>query len=283
CFMSLEYSCILPHGFNLIPDLNPEQDEKSAKLALEISSIAEQIVNKDPEVIIIASPHNLRISENIGIVTTEWLKGSYIEKDTEKSAEMEWKCDRKHASKLYIRAKNEGLPVVAVNFGTSEGPLSSIPLDWGTFIPLYFIKKAYEKSKKTIPQVVLITPSRDIDWKHLVKLGELIYLLSIEENKKTVFIASADQAHAHDANGPYGFDPAAKSFDDLICKMITSNSLNDLLGIDQGLIEHSKPDSLWQILILAGIAVKANMVNKSCVYECPTYYGMIAASFERKI
>ncbi|MHA1303068.1 MAG: hypothetical protein ACTSQE_14260 [Candidatus Heimdallarchaeaceae archaeon] len=279
--MGVNYGCIVPHGFKLIEELNPEMDKKSKRIAKAIKKIANEIVKNDPEILIIASPHNLRICENIGIITTEWLKGTYTEEATKRSSDLKWKCDRSFASKLYIKAKENNLPVVAVNFGANGGEMSALWMDWGTFIPLYFIKEAYDQQKKEVPPVVLITPSREIPWRNLRELGKLINLLSEEENKKAVFIASADQGHAHNPEGPYGYDPASADFDNLVCELTKNDDLKQLFELDASFIELAKPDSLWQIFILQGIIDKTGLQNKSCVYECPDYFGMLVASFSR--
>ncbi len=278
--MVVNFSCIMPHGSKLISELYPDMDEKSKNLANAMKKVAKQLREKDPQLIIIASPHNLRICNHIGIITTEWLKGSFTE-ETGISTELQWKCNRSFATSLYIKAKESNIPIVAVNAGASEGEMSSLFMDWGTLIPLYFIKEEYKKEgkEKDLPPVILITPSREIEWNDLRLLGQLISKLSEEENVNVAFIASADQGHAHDSNGPYGYDKASEEYDQLVCELVKKNQLSKLFDVERSFIEKAKPDSLWQIFILQGIIDKTKLKSKLCVYECPEYYGMLVASF----
>ena len=43
-------------------------------------------------------------------------------------------------------------------------------------------------------------------------------------NKRVVFVASADQAHAHKKNGPYGFNRQAKDYDRMVLEALLSGT-----------------------------------------------------------
>jgi len=87
----------------------------------------------------------------------------------------------------------------------------------------------------------------------LVKLGGVVAEAAAASGKKVVFVASCDHGHARVAGGPYGYDPAAAVYDKLVRDMVKADRLEDLLGIDPGLVEAGKPDSLWQMLVLLGV------------------------------
>ena len=195
---------------------------------------------------------------------------------------MKLSCAREFGLALYNEIKESNLPVVSVNYGAAEGEFSSMILDWGTFIPLWFVNQIYTKNKTEIPPILLITPSREIPWEDLIEVGKIINRLSNEENKEVVFIASADHGHAHDEEGPYGYDPASKMYDDKVCQIIERDELHKLLDFTEVFVDHAKPDSLWQMLILLGIIEENYLRNNLCIYECPTYYGMIVAGFRKK-
>ncbi len=278
--MVIQYSAIIPHGFNLIEDIYPNQGEKWDNLINAMKTVASEIFTADPEVILLASPHNLRIDGQIGIITSEWLEGTWWNNDKTESVHLKHKCDREYGKLICERMKKENLPVVSVNYGAAGGDFSAMKMDWGTLIPLWYINKKYYEENKEVPSVVLITPSREIPWDNLVQMGTILNGLSISNGKKAVYIASCDHGHAHDPNGPYGFHPASKVFDGQICEMIKNNNLDKLLDLSDEFIDQAKPDSFWQMLILLGILQTTDLRNDICVYECPEYYGMIVASFK---
>lgn len=278
--MTMHYCAILPHGFELIPELYPNMGDDWNNLITAMEIIAQEILEIKPDIIIIASPHNLRIDGQIGIITSEWCEGDWFSDDKSKKVSLKCKCERDFAKDIYRAARKEYIPTVSVNYGAADGDYSAMKMDWGTFIPLWSIHSEYKKSNEVFPPIVLITPSREIPWNNLVKLGKIITKVSDEQNKKVVFIASSDHGHAHDPEGPYGYNPASEEFDQLVCKIIKEDKLIKLLDFSPEFIKNAKPDSFWQMLILHGILEIKELRNNMCVYECPSYYGMIVASFK---
>jgi len=84
-------------------------------------------------------------------------------------------------------------------------------------------------------------------------------------------IASADHAHAHRADGPYGFDPAAAEYDRHFQELVATGDFRPLAE----LVEAAKADSLWQLLVLQGAL--GGRPLELLAYAAPTYYGMAVA------
>ncbi len=97
--------------------------------------------------------------------------------------------------------------------------------------------------------------------------------------RRVALVASADQAHAHAADGPYGYDPAAAQFDDWIIEAVRANDLLRLLKADMELVRRACPDALWQMLVLAGALERVPMIGELLSYERPTYFGMLVAAY----
>jgi aromatic ring-opening dioxygenase LigB subunit len=91
-------------------------------------------------------------------------------------------------------------------------------------------------------------------------------------------VASADHGHAHAESGPYGYDEAAVESDELVRRLVDQNRLDDLRGIDPGLVERAAADSWWQLLMLHG-ALGDGWSSELLSYEAPRYYGMLCAAF----
>jgi hypothetical protein len=94
---------------------------------------------------------------------------------------------------------------------------------------------------------------------------------------RVALIASADHGHAHDPDGPYGFDPAAAAYDAQLQEILDSDCL-DFLPLAE-LVEPAKADSLWQLAILQG-AVEETAEADVLAYAAPTYYGMLVAEVQ---
>jgi aromatic ring-opening dioxygenase LigB subunit len=272
--MGIVYACIAPHGSAAIPKLAGDKLEAFSETRRGMEELARQMKKHSPHTIIIATPHGLRLDHAIGIVTSQYSAGDL--RDKGETVSTRFRCNRQLAQKIYQNARKAGLPVVAANYGTSEGPDSCMPMDWGVLIPLWFFG-AQEKKK---PQIIVVTPSREIPLTQLVEFGEVIARTVEKSKRKIAFVSSADQGHAHDKTGPYGFHPASREFDELVVRAIRENNLKQILSLDLQFVENAKPDSLWQIAILEGVLEHVPMKARFVSYQAPTYFGLICADFE---
>src|SRR5206468_62600 len=94
--------------------------------------------------------------------------------------------------------------------------------------------------------------ARDRPLDEHVRLGEVIARHAVS------LVASADHAHAHREDGPYGFDPAAAAYDGRFQELVATGDFRPLAE----LVDAAKADSLWQLLVLhGGIASGGTMVG----------------------
>ena len=274
--MTLAYACIAPHGGEIIPELaSKSMLPKFEETRIAMRALAKRISQAHPDTIVIASPHNLRLVSRIAVVVSENSSGTL--KGANRSVLLRARCDVDFGKILLGEAEKEGLPVVGANYGTATGPSSDMQMDWGTLVPLWFVLK----KRKLKSKVLIVTPSREIPLRKNFLFGRLLgRLMNKNRRKKYVFIASADQAHAHSRSGPYGFSPSAAKYDDLVLTAIRDNELKRILQLKPGFVEEAKPDSLWQMVLLAGINEAVPLRSRLFSYQVPSYYGMACAGFE---
>lgn len=271
--MGLVFACISPHGGEVIPELAGGMLDAFAETRRSMIELTSMMKRQNVNTIVLATPHNLRLEAKIGVVTTEFTEGSI--KENGKSVELRCSCDKQFAKGILEKARESKLPVVGANYGTNDGPASCMPMDWGALIPLWF----FIGQGKEDPKVVLVTPSREIPLKELVEFGNVISDAATASGKRVAFVASADQGHAHRADGPYGYNPASAEFDQLVKEAVQKNDLGPLMRLSKKFVEDAKPDSLWQLAILHGILMRTRMVGHMLSYQTPTYYGMLCASY----
>ena len=270
----LVYACIAPHGGELVPALAGSKLKLFSPTRRGMRVLAAAMRDCRPDTIVLASPHNLRLNKHIGVVTSEYSSGKTAEGRREIS--MRARCDVEFATKLAEAGEAAGLPAVAANYGVFEGPLSDVPMDWGTMIPLWFFKKGTRPRSR----IVIVTPSREIPLTQNVEFGKVIAETAEAEKKRVAFVASADQAHRHQKSGPYGFDKRAAVYDKQVMDLIRHNELEEIVRMSPNFIDGAMPDSLWQMAMLVGalsvVPMKAELVS----YQVPTYYGMLCASYQ---
>jgi len=196
-----------------------------------------------PEVAVIVTPHSVHVEGHFAVVTAGKVG--------------EWESDRELVAALL----DAPLPILGVSYGGNDAASAEFPLDWGTEIPLTFMQA---------PRVVVVSPARDRPLEEHLLLGEAIATLP----RRVALIASADHGHAHDPEGPYGFDPAAAAYDARVQEILASDRLDFLPLAELG--EAAKADSLWQLVVLQG-AFGETAAAAVLAYAAPTYYGMLVA------
>jgi aromatic ring-opening dioxygenase LigB subunit len=275
--MPLEYACIAPHGGDIIPALAVRKTEHLFEQTREsVRKIARMIREGRPDTIVIASPHNLRLQNNIAIVTAENSTGQ-LKGPGSRKLSLSLRCDREFAQDVLAESTRIGLPVVGANYGTSEGPASDMAMDWGTLVPMWFVAK----EARVRARIVIVAPSREIPLSQNIAFGVMIGEMAEKSKRRIAFIASADQAHAHQKSGPYGFHQSAVKYDQFVSRAIQKNRIDSISRLSKRFVEEAKPDSLWQMAILAGITRVVRMQGTLLSYAVPTYYGMLCASFVR--
>jgi len=150
-------------------------------------------------------------------------------------------------------------------------------MDWGTLVPMWFVAR----EERVKARIVIVAPSREIPLSQNTTFGMAIAKMAEKSKKRIAFIASADQAHAHQKSGPYGYHRSAAKYDGFVSRAIQENRIESISRLSKRFVEEAKPDSLWQMAILAGITRLVKMQGTLLSYAVPTYYGMFCASFVR--
>ncbi len=278
--MTLVYACIAPHGSEAIAELSSERNRRKFRRTTDgLRKLGIEVAKTKPDTIVIATPHSLRLSRNIGIILSENSSGTLrASPHSRRAISVKAKCDVGFATQLLERSRRAHLPVVGANYGTNEGITSDMPMDWGALVPLWFMLPRCERK----PRVVIVTPSREIPLAKNFQFGRVIAdRAEAIRKKRIVFVASADQAHTHKRDGPYGYSSKAGEYDSFVLDALSHNRIGDVMKLSPALVEAAKPDSLWQMAVLAGVADRVNLQAKLVSYDTPTYFGMICANFRR--
>jgi len=232
------FGAIAPHGD---VDSPPELLAAMEELGRRFDAAA-------PDAAIVVTPHNVHVDGHFTVVTAARVG--------------EHETDRELAAATLQALRAEGLPAVGVSYGGNDPAQAEHPLDWGTEIPLRFMRAQ---------RIVVVCPARDRPLAEHVRAGEALARVP----GRLALIASADHGHAHDPEGPYGFDPAAAAYDARVQEIVASGRL-EFEPLAE-LVEAAKADSLWQLLVLQG-AVGRPAPIELLAYAAPTYYGMLAAA-----
>ena len=270
--MPLVFAAIAPHGGIAVEEAcSPDEREVAAVTRAGMQELGRRFEAAKPEVVIVATPHNVHISNALGVVVASRVAGKLdgvtptVELDVATDTELAWR--------VLASIGGAGLPAAGVSFGSNDPATAVAPMDWGVLIPLWFMGG---RRDPPLP-IVVVTPARELSASDHVKAGAAIARAAAESPHRIAFIASADHGHAHRASGPYGYHAAAAEYDALVCDLVRSQRLAGLVDITRDLVERAKADSWWQMLMLHGTASRwrGDLIS----YEAPTYFGMLTAAY----
>jgi aromatic ring-opening dioxygenase LigB subunit len=233
----IAFAAIAPHGdVDGTPELRAAMEE-----------LGRRFDESGCETAIVVTPHNVHVEGQFAVVTSARVG--------------EHETDRALASELIEGIRAAGLPVAGVSYGGNVTAEAEMPLDWGTEVPLRFVRAK---------QVVVVAPARDRPLEEHIRLGRAI--ADATGRTPVALVASADHGHAHQPDGPYGYDPAAAEYDARFQTLLSVEPF-DFTPLE-ALVEAAKADSLWQLLVLQGAAPgRAELL----AYAAPSYYGMAVA------
>ena len=266
------FACIAPHGELAIPEAcSPDTAGLAAGTQAGMAELGRRFDAVSPDVVVVLTPHGIHVEAHLAVVVAGRAAGRLEEAP---SISLDVPVDRDLAQGLIHELTAAGIPTLGVSFGGNDPADAVMPLDWGSLIPLWFLGG---RCRPPVP-VVIVAPARDLPIDAHVAVGEAIARAISASGRRAALVASADQAHAHRADGPYGFDPAARAFDVLIVSVLREGRLGALRDVDPALVAVAKPDSPWQMLMLLG-AIGESWRAELLSYEVPTYFGMLCAAF----
>ena len=131
------FACIAPHG-------DPALDER---LHAAMEELGKRFAAADPEVAVVVTPHSVHVDDHFAVVTAARVG--------------EWETDAEIAAALL----ETPLPVLGVSYGGNDPATAEFPLDWGSEVPLGFMRP---------PRVVVVSPARERRYEEHVRLGKAI-------------------------------------------------------------------------------------------------------------
>ena len=271
--MALVFAAIAPHGGLAIEEAcAPEERGLAAATRAGMEELGRLFTDARPEAVVVATPHNVHIPASMGVIVSGRVAGQLA--GAPPSIALDMPTEMTLAWLVLKSLLTAGVPSSGISFGGNDPTEAVAPMDWGALIPLWFMGG---RADPPVPLVV-ITPARDLSAADHIRAGAAVAKAADASGLRVAFIASADHGHAHDPQGPYGYDPAAKKYDELICGLVRDDHMDRLAGIPIELVDSAKADSWWQMLMLHG-ATAEGWMGRLVSYEAPTYFGMLTAVY----
>lgn len=265
----LVWSCIAPHGGEVIPELAGHNLDRMAHTRNGMRELGARCLAAQPETIVVYTPHGLCQDGIITLSLSPRASGT-LQGEAGGRIEVDFEVDQEFAATLANQVSALGIPLGGAVFSEGSELAPDFPLDWGVTVPTWFMGANWVRK----PRIVVACPSRALPRALLVSFGLATARTAETLGRRTAIIASADHGHGHDPDGPYGFSPTSEEYDTAFCEAVRSNRLSDLLDWDEEWVQSALADSYWQTIMLYGAQLHTPMDADLISYEAPTYFGM---------
>lgn len=273
----LVFACIAPHGSMIVPVLNEEGAEKALTTRASMEELGRRMAAARPETIVLVTPHGHRVDRAFSLLNNERVLGEPGPEHNEmgNGYSLIFEVDKDLNAAIIDTARSLEVPVSRIGYGVADDPAFNQPLDWGASVPLWFLGGMFR------PRVVIACPDRgNMPWELFPTFGRAVRLAAESIKRRVAFVASADMGHAHDAQGPYGYDTASQEYDAAVVEAVKAQDLARLLTFDLDWLKRASTNSYGQILNLHGAIEGTSFQGELLSYEVPTYFGMMCVAYE---
>lgn len=307
---------MFPHGAMVLDTTLPNLPLGAEALNRACSDCASQFLSRNPDTIILLTPHGISLSESVAVYTNDSVSGSARWLGHWGDYQVRASTNVPMAQSMLAYFKEKHCKADSMTFVAST---IDAPLAWGEAVPLWFCKSALENGTKV---VILAWPQARFDptqYCHdATHLGRILFEFTAASPERIGIIFSCDMSHVH--GSPEGTadiftspslgvnKPLAEAFDRLITEWITRLALGDSAGshgllIDEAFklvvdakacgwsgfcalqscleaLEEREQISMVECGSGSAGAQGALWSGRLHGYAAPTYYGMMAASFD---
>ncbi len=198
--MGLIYTVFVPHPPLLVPEVGRGEERKCQGSLDAYHEIARRLAQAEVETVILVSPHATLTKEGITLAIDDAVEGNFAQFGAGQ-VNLSFVSDTEVVTQLQEHLSGV-VPVRGV-------------IDHGSFVPLYFLKKAGWNGKVVLMGMPLEQPEE-----YGVRMGQILEELP----GRYALVASGDLSHRLKEDGPYGFDPAGPEFDEFVLKALRGDT-----------------------------------------------------------
>ena len=265
--MSLLASFMVPHPPLIIPEVGKGEEKQIEKTFSSYEEIASQIETLNPETIIIISPHAPMYSDYFYISSDKTIIGN-LSKFGAPSVKFTEEVDLDLVDEITEIAEKYNFPTGKL--------VPQVPLDHGTIVPLYFIRKKLPKTK------IIVIGLSTLPLVDNYKMGQIIKEAINNLNKQVVLVASGDLSHKLKEYGPYGYTKEGPEYDKRIMEVCSKGNFLELLKFENLFLEKAAECGHRSFTIMAGALDGIEIESKELSHEDITGVGYGICTFYPK-
>lgn len=224
--MSIQGFYLMPHPPIVIPEIGKGEEKKISSTNESLHQLGREIAEKSPGTIIVITPHGTMFQDAIALAYEDNIQGS-LKNFGVPQVSLKLDINKTLTNRIFEMAMQEDIPAVMATNELLGQYDTSISIDHGVLVPLYFIDKYY-KDYKLIH--ITYAPLSDME---LYKFGMIITKAVEDLDEKVVFIASGDLSHRLKQEGPYDYSPYGEKFDKEFLDRLKEGNVMGLFNMDK--------------------------------------------------
>lgn len=265
--MPLVFASITPHPPIIIPEIGQGNLHKVQKTIQAFLQLEKQLIEAQPDTLVIISPHGPVELECFNILGNPILSGDFGQFG-HATIHLEFRNDLELAQKLQKAASRQKIPLFLIESGH---------LDHGMLVPLFYLASGKLDNLPLVAMGFSFLP-----YQVHFELGKILGKAFIDDKKRIALIASGDLSHRLTPEAPAGYSEKGKIFDEKLIASIKKKQIDALLKMDSNLIEEAGECGLRSIIILLGALSHFDFQPEIYSYEGPFGVGYLVAGFKIK-
>ena len=231
-----------------------------------LKEVARRLAQRQPETVVLISPHGPLRRDAFGILTAPACSGTFAKWGAPQLA-FAFENDLEAVELIRAEAGEAGLPLEPiVRWG--EG------LDWGCTVPLYHLRSGLGNARLVPMTVSFLPPHQHFAFGQAV--GRAVQRL----DRRVAIIASADLSHSLTETAPNGYDPAGPVFDERLRNAIAAWDVETVLGMEEGFRRRAAEDAVPSVSFLMGALDGLGAQPQVLSYEGPFGVGYLVAAVD---
>ena len=263
---SVVFVGVAPHPPIMVPEVGGEMISHVEGSINAMQALTERVVGSGAESLILISPHAPLDARAFVAYADSQLRGDFAQFRAPRAA-VRAPLDRELLDAITRTAAEEGFAVL---------PIEGYPLDHGTAVPLYFLKKfGWDGS------VVALGYSFLPNEEHM-RFGNSIRRAAEIAGRRIAFVASGDLSHRLKPDAPAGYAPEAHLFDEQVVAAINSAEPFRIADIDHNLRRTAGECGYRSMLVALGLLEGTTPDCEVLHYEAPFGVGYMVAQLMRE-
>jgi MEMO1 family protein len=266
------FGAVVPHPPIIIEEVGGEERLKAEQTIQALESLSLDLVESQPDTLVLISPHGPVFEDGIVILGNEQLAGNFANFGAPQ-VKLAYTTNLDLAEAIVARAKEKDIFAVVSRSEDQSLGIRQI-LDHGAAVPLSFFQTAGFNGKIVLMGMAMFPPDE------LYEFGVAIQQAVEESGERVAIIASGDLSHRLTEDAPAGYNPKGKEFDELLVERIKLGDFAGIMDIDPELAEEAGECGYRPVNMLLGCFDGYNLETRVYSYQGPFGVGYLVAGLK---